>query len=200
MSAFIKDLFSAINKNKVMQICISVACLTAFFVANDRKFPMVKYGDFELSPEFFPITLLIIGIFFAAYFVANLIILFEKNITNGISNKKQHNEILKTLEEMTFDEKKFFFYRLYMCGNEAYINLKNDDYFYDAVALGEYKLRKFKNEAEKGIFIRTLENKGLLEETGNQTMRIPELVWTVLKENANVIFKNFDEIDIRTQK
>lgn len=87
-----------------------------------------------------------------------------------------------------------------MCGNEAYINLKNDDYFYDAVALGEYKLRKFKNEAEKGIFIRTLENKGLLEEAGNQTMRIPELVWTVLKENANVIFKNFDEIDIRTQK
>lgn len=173
-----------------MQICISVACLTAFFVANDRKFPMVKYGDFELSPEFFPITLLIIGIFFAAYFVANLIISFVKNITKVISNKKQHNEILKTLEEMTFDEKNFFFYRLYMCGNEAHINLKNDEYFYEAIGLGMYKLRKFKNEAEKGMFIRTLENKGLLEEAGNQTMRIPEPVWVVLKEHVDTIFKN----------
>lgn len=190
MFAFIKDLFSAINKNKVMQICISVACLTAFFVANDRKFPMVKYRDFELSPEFFPITLLIIGIFFTIYFAINITISFVQNIARGILNRKQYNEILKTLEEMTFDEKFFFFHRLYVCGNEAYINLKNDDYFYEAVALGEYKLRKFKNEAEKGIFIRTLENKGLLEEAGNQTMRIPELVWIVLKENAYTIFKN----------
>lgn len=107
MFAFIKDLFSAINKNKVMQICISVACLTAFFVANDRKFPMVKYRDFELSPEFFPITLLIIGIFFTIYFAINLTISFVQNIARGILNRKQYNEILKTLEEMTFDEKFF---------------------------------------------------------------------------------------------
>lgn len=190
MFAFVKDLFSAINKNKVMQICVSVAFLTAFFVSNGRKFPMIKYGNFELSAEFFPIILLIIGIFFAVYFVINLIILFMMNITKEISNKKQHDEILKTLEKMTLDEKKFFFYRLYVCGNETCINLKNDEYFYEAIGLGVYKLRKFKNEAEKGIFIRILENKGLLEEAGNQTMRIPEPVWVVLKEHVDTIFKN----------
>ena len=73
-----------------------------------------------------------------------------------------------------------------------YIDLISDSYFYDTVYISGFankKLMNFKDETEKGVFIRNLEKKGLLEEAGNQTMCIPPLVWQTLKENADKIFK-----------
>lgn len=179
------------NKNKMAQFCLSVACIATYFMTNEINIPTLKYNDFEFSPNIIRVLTLLIGLYYTFYFLILQVICIFKNKTNAIFEKNQKDNILKNLKEMTEEEKKFFYYR-YTNVNEIQIDLKSDSYFYETTyfsGLIDKRILNFKNETEKGVFIRNLEKKGLLEEAGNQTMIIPPLVWKTLKENADKIFK-----------
>ena len=179
------------NKNKSAQVCLSVACIATYFMTDRINIPTLKYNDFEFSSDIIRVLILFLGLYYALYFLMSSIIGVFKNKINASFEKAQKEDILKKLEEMTNEEKTLFFYK-YTTGNETYIDLISDSFFYDTTyfsGLIDKRLLKFKNETEKGVFIRNLEKKGLLEEAGNQTMCIPPLVWQTLKENADKIFK-----------
>lgn len=188
---FIRDFFVYMNKNKSAQVCLSVAFIATYFMTDKINTPTLKYNDFEFSPDIIRILILFLGFYYVLYFFMSSIIGVFKNKKNASFEKEQKEDILKKLEEMTNEEKALFYYK-YTTGNETYIDLTSDSYFYGTLytsCLVNKKLLYFKNEMEKGVFIRNLEKKGLLEEAGNQTMCIPPLVWQTLKENADKIFK-----------
>ena len=190
MSAFIKDLFSAINKNKVMQICISVACLTAFFVANDRKFPLLKYSDIEISPEIIAVILFSVGAYYFVYIIIYIIMDVFKYFKQMINKKR----LIKSLCNLSPLEKKFLYDRLYKHKNERSFCVKEDAFFYpreNDEVYEQHECYNFDTDEDVGFFIRKLERKGILKEKDEYDMVIPDFVWNVLKENSQKVFNKY---------
>ena len=110
-----------------------------------------------------------------------------------IYNYFKRKQILKILLNLTRQEKQFLYNRIYENANELQIDMRGDSYFYEQDKnTNVYKLVLYKKEfnttGKVGIFLRNLEKKAILENAGNQTMRIPKIVWDVLIKNSDDIF------------
>ena len=182
---FIKEIFADTYKSTIAAITFTMVCI----IGEYRSFSYIKWGNFELSFDvmyFFSLTSAII--LWTCLLGKGL-----KHLNASIHGKK----ILKTLKNCTQQEKKFLYNRIFENGNEVTIDLQTDSYFYekgDDVLRGMfYELYKqqFSTKEKMLIFLRGLENKGILQNYGNQTMIIPQQVWDILVKNSDEIFKGF---------
>ncbi len=177
---FIKEIFADTYKSTIAAITFTVVCI----IGEYRSFSYIKWGNFELSFDvmyFFSLT--------------SAIILWTCLLGKGLKHlntSRRGKQILKTLKNCTQQEKEFLYNRIFENDNDLIIDLQTDSYFYERIG---YKLlpsrRDFLTKEKILIFLRKLENKGILKSYGNQTMIIPQQVWDILVKNSDEIFKGF---------
>lgn len=179
---FITEILNDTYKSVIAAIAFSVVCI----VGEYRSFSYVKWGDFELSFDvlyFFSLTsATVLWVYLAGKALKYLgSVIYGKNI-------------LKELKKCTLPEKNFLYNRIFENDNELTLDLQTDSYFYEKEydVFGNLKYRLYKQEfptKEKVlIFLRKLENKGILKNGGNQTMIIPQQIWDILVQNSDEIF------------
>lgn len=184
---FIRDFFAYINGSKLTQVSLSIACVTAYFIINKTDIPTLEYKDFKFSFDIIKFSILLIGVYYALYFLL-------QNLTSFSQRICLKSKILKSIKNLTIKEQAFLYDRLYLHNNEKSFCVKTDNYFYPR----EYdnpedqkELYHFESEEDIGFFIRGLEQKGLLREKNDNEMIIPDIVWDTLKENTDIVFKNY---------
>ena len=188
----IRDFFVYMNKNKSAQFCLSVACIATYFITNKNNIPTLKYNDFEISADFIKSLILLLGLYYCVYFIISLLYILYKHHLK--------TKTLKILRNITNEERAFFYDRLYRHKNEKNFCVKQDEYFYPREYDDPENQREcyhFETEEDIGIFIRTLEKKGLLKEKDEKEMAIADIVWDTLKENDEKIFKGYGFFFIR---
>ena len=162
-------------------------------VGKYRDFDFVEIGTFKLSFDF---------MFFVALVGATVssIILMGK-VYSIVFPWIKGLLLLHTIKNCSSEEKDFLYNRVYENGNELQIDMNSDAYFYKqderttTYHLVCYK-RVFDTKSKVIKFLRQLEKKKVIENSGNQHMVIPQQVWNILTKNSNKIFKNFTPLPI----
>ena len=172
------DIFTDAYKCTIVALTCTVVCI----VENYRNFGYVKFGNFELSFDFlFFVALVLAIVCWTILGIASLQYIFS--LIHG-------KILLYRLKNCTVQEKRFLYNRIFEKGNERSINFTEDSYFYKYVGYTKVPYRNDLLTEEKIlIFLRKLENKGILQSQGNQTMIIPQQVWDILVKNSDEIFK-----------
>lgn len=179
MINFIKEIFADSYKSTIAATTFTIVCI----VSEYRNFSYIKWGDFELS-------------FDVLYFfsLSAAIILWTCLLGNGLKylglliHKKN---ILKTLKDCTQQEKEFLYNRIFENNNGRDIDFRYDSYFYKHVGYDTtepYRCDLLTKEKIL-IFLRKLENKGILQSDSRHTMIIPQQVWDILVKYSDEIFK-----------
>lgn len=186
--------FFELLKNTKSLIIFAITCIVVCFVGKYRDFDFVEVGTFKLSFDF---------MFFAALVgaVVSSVILVWKTVGLFFSWIKSFS-LLKILKNCTPEEKDFLYNRVYANGNELHIDMNSDCYFYEEKPLlrGGFTYNFYRQEfdtKEKVIkFLRQLEIKDIIRNGGNQSMVIPQQVWSVLVKNSDKIFNKFQPLPI----
>ena len=163
-------------------IIVALTCTVVCIVGNYRNFGYVKFGSFELSFDFLFFVSLVLAIVCWTILAIACIQYGCFLIVGKI--------LLNRLKKCTAQEKRFLYNRIFENGNDRSIDLQTEGYFYERIG---YKIlpsrRDFHTKEKILIFLRKLENKGILQSRGNQTMIIPQQVWDILVKNSVEIFK-----------
>ena len=168
-------------------IIVALTCTVVCIVGNYRNFGYVKFGSFELSFDFlFFVSLVLAIVCWTILGIASLQYIFSLI----------HGEILlNRLKKCTAQEKRFLYNRIFGEHNARSIDFKEDSYFYQYV--GYNTTVPYRDELvtkEKVLsFLCKLENKGILQSDGGQTMIIPQQVWDILVKNSDEIFKGLNK-------
>ncbi|MBD5398790.1 hypothetical protein HDR60_04790 [bacterium] len=185
-----------IFKNTKITLLIAITCTIICVVGKYYKnFDFIEFNSFKLSFDFVYFISLVIAIISILILISQFLSLICQKIRNQILFFK-----LKNCNNL---EKDFFNYKTFLNNNEQKIDMNFDSYFYRNEELfginnGKELYRyEFDTKEKVGKFLRELENKGLINNFGNQTMIIPDYVWKILVKKYNKIFDGFSPILIR---
>lgn len=179
--------FFELLKNTKNLIIFAITCIVICFVGKYRDFDFVEIGSFKLSFDF---------MFFVALVgatVSSMILIWK--ILSILFSWIRSFSILKTLKNCTSEEKRFLYNRIFEEHNARRIDFKEDSYFYQYVGYNtKVPYRDDLVTKEKVLsFLCKLENKGILQSDGGQTMIIPQQVWDILVKNSDEIFKGLNK-------